>query len=68
LLLDWQWVDLLTPVPALVSRPDARARCDRCDEEIINEREVIRGGTVLCRACAGHAYYRSAVYASTLRA
>jgi formylmethanofuran dehydrogenase subunit E len=28
-----------------------------CGEEIINEREVVRDGNVLCKACAGQSYY-----------
>ncbi len=59
LLLAWQWVELIIPVAAIVSRPDARAVCDVCGEEIINEREVRRGGDVLCRSCAGQAYCRA---------
>jgi formylmethanofuran dehydrogenase subunit E len=31
--------------------------CDRCGEEITNEREVLRDGETLCRACAGERYY-----------
>lgn len=57
-LLAWQWVELIAPVSAIISRPDARAVCDLCREEIINEREVRRGAEVLCRACAGQAYCR----------
>lgn len=60
LLLGWRWVDLIVPVRAIISRPDARAVCAACREEISNEREVLRDGAILCRACAGHAYYRPA--------
>ncbi|MBN1964081.1 MAG: TraR/DksA C4-type zinc finger protein, partial [Anaerolineae bacterium] len=42
---------------AIISRDDARACCSRCGEDIINEREVIVEGCVLCRACAEGAYY-----------
>ncbi len=41
----------------LISRPGIRVRCEVCGEEILNEREVVRGGSVLCRGCAGEAYY-----------
>ena len=58
LLLQWQVVELTTPVAVLLSRPGARARCDRCGEEILNEREVARGGLTLCRSCAGDGYYQ----------
>jgi len=51
-------VALATPAAAIVSRPILRTNCDRCGEEIINEREVITGGQTLCRSCAGPGYYR----------
>ena len=53
-----QPVSLNTPVEWLISRPGSRALCDRCGEEIMNEREIALAGLTLCRACAGHAYYR----------
>ncbi len=54
-------VRLTTPVEAIVSRPGVRTNCAVCGEEIMNEREVVREGLVLCRACAGDAYYREQV-------
>jgi formylmethanofuran dehydrogenase subunit E len=51
-------VQLNVSLEALISRPGVRVNCDVCGEEIMNEREVIRGGAVLCRACVGQAYYR----------
>lgn len=59
-LLTIQEVYLNTPVEALVSRPGVRVNCELCGEEIINEREVIREGMILCRACSGSAYYQIA--------
>jgi formylmethanofuran dehydrogenase subunit E len=50
-------VQLTMRLEAILSRPEARARCEICGEEIFNEREVISNGRVLCRACAGEAYY-----------
>lgn len=67
LLLDWQWVELLTPISTLVSQPGLRTACRSCGEEIINEREVIRDGIVLCRACSGQAYYRPAEHTPVSR-
>ena len=55
-----QSVHLLTPVEAIVSHPNARACCQACGEEIFNDRQVAREGQVLCRACAGDAYYTAA--------
>jgi formylmethanofuran dehydrogenase subunit E len=57
-LLVAQRVELLTPVGEIISRAGQRTRCDRCGEEIINKREVMAGGEMLCRACALGGYYR----------
>jgi formylmethanofuran dehydrogenase subunit E len=51
-------VELRTPVGEIISRAGQRARCDRCGEEIINDREVVVGGETLCRACALGGYYQ----------
>lgn len=51
-------VILSQPIEHLLSRPSARAVCQACGEEIINERELMHEGTVLCRPCAGERYYR----------
>ena len=59
-LLVAQAVTLVTSAAELVSRPGKRVRCDRCGEEIINEREVLQQGVTLCRSCAGAGYYRLA--------
>ena len=40
-----------------VSSPDCKAVCEICDEEIINGRETLSQGRVICRGCAGQAYY-----------
>jgi molybdopterin-guanine dinucleotide biosynthesis protein MobB len=40
-----------------ISLPDQRAFCALCDEEIINERQVIVNGLVLCATCAGESYF-----------
>ena len=56
-LFSIQAVHLTTPVAQIVSRPGRKAICDVCGEEIMNERETLRGSLVLCRACAGQAYY-----------
>jgi formylmethanofuran dehydrogenase subunit E len=51
-------VQLTTPIETIVSRAGVRVNCDRCGEEIINEREVTCAGQILCRACAGDGYYQ----------
>ena len=59
ILFSAQWVELKTPVAALVSRPGQRVDCALCGEEVINERQVFHLGMTLCRACAGEAYYHT---------
>ena len=38
-------------------RPLRRRKCDSCGEYVQDSREVCRDGKVLCRPCAGSAYY-----------
>ncbi len=49
-------VTLDVSVEWLLSRPSARALCLACGEEIINSRQVVIDGKVLCRPCAGDGY------------
>jgi|688.fasta_scaffold246809_2 formylmethanofuran dehydrogenase subunit E len=49
---------ILTPsVATIVSRPGVRVNCTHCGEEIINERELLIAGEIVCRPCAGQGYY-----------
>lgn len=57
-LFSFQEVKLSLPVEAIVSRAGVRVHCDFCREEIINEREIHQGDLILCRWCAGRAYYQ----------
>ncbi len=57
LLLTWSTVRLVTPVEAIISHPGRRAICAQCHEEVMNDRQVVVDGTVLCRTCAGQRYY-----------
>jgi formylmethanofuran dehydrogenase subunit E len=57
-LLVAERVELNGDLEAMISRPSARAVCEVCGEEILNDLQVERDGQVLCRACAGEAYYR----------
>ena len=61
LLLD-RAVELTIDLKALISRPGVRAECERCGEEIINQREVVRNDATFCRACADGAYYHCHAY------
>jgi formylmethanofuran dehydrogenase subunit E len=57
-LFNFQWVELRTPASQIISHQNARTICSHCGEEIINEREVVADGMVLCRTCALGGYYR----------
>jgi formylmethanofuran dehydrogenase subunit E len=59
-------IQLVTPVEQIVSRPGVRVDCAVCEEEIMNEREVILDGQPVCRACAGTSYYRVPINFSVL--
>ncbi len=56
-LLAVQPVTLHTPIEQIISRPGRKAICELCGEEIMNEREIMRGGRILCRPCSGDSYY-----------
>jgi formylmethanofuran dehydrogenase subunit E len=57
-LLISESVALSQSIEQLLSKPSARAICQVCGEEILNERELMHEGTVLCLPCAGERYYR----------
>lgn len=61
LLLDWQHIELTTPIKQIVGQAGKRADCEICGEEIINQREVLREGTVLCKSCAGESYFHTSM-------
>lgn len=56
-LLRWQHVELTTPIQQIIGQAGKRMSCEICGEEIINQREVIQGGIVLCKSCAGDSYF-----------
>lgn len=45
-------------IKSILSRPGIRVNCSLCGEEIINEREIEKEGTALCRSCAGDGFYQ----------
>jgi formylmethanofuran dehydrogenase subunit E len=57
-LFSFQEVHLEPSHNFVLSRPGLRTKCTRCGEEIINERQVLVDGAVLCAICAGKGYYR----------
>lgn len=58
LLMNYHEVKLLKPIEKILSSPEAIALCDVCGEEVFNAREEKQGDLLLCRTCAGDAYYR----------
>ncbi len=56
-LLVVQPVALDVDLEAWISNPSYRVRCQECQEEIINRREVQIQDSLLCQTCAGEAYY-----------
>ena len=63
-LFVWRPVTLTTPLAEIISHAGHRAVCDRCGEEILNEREVVIGSATLCRHCAFGGYYDHCAEAS----
>jgi formylmethanofuran dehydrogenase subunit E len=57
-LFSFQEVDLDPSLQSVLSRPGLRAKCARCGEEIINQRQVLLDGLPLCVSCTGQGYYR----------
>ena len=56
-LFSVQEVVLKKPVETIISRAGVRVNCERCGEEVINEREVLIAGKILCLACSDQGYY-----------
>ncbi len=52
-----QWVRVTLGPEEFPGYKGARAVCAACGESISFQREVLRGGRVLCKACAGESYY-----------
>jgi formylmethanofuran dehydrogenase subunit E len=53
-------VELTVPIDAILGKPQMKATCTLCGEEIINGREVYAGEDAFCRSCAGETYYLQA--------
>lgn len=56
-LLCVQSVRLRMDIEKVMSRAGVRVRCELCQEEIINEREISKTGKQICLYCAGDRYY-----------
>lgn len=56
-LFDVQWVRVALGPEDFPGYQGERRVCSECGEGISFKREILRGGKVLCRACAGERYY-----------
>ena len=56
-LLRVETVILTKTIEEILSKPRVRINCAECGEEIVNEREVLVNGRLLCLPCAGTTYY-----------
>ncbi len=52
-----QSVQLTQPLEKTISTSKAKVVCEKCGEEIFNEREVLVDGSRLCQTCAGRGYF-----------
>jgi formylmethanofuran dehydrogenase subunit E len=46
------------PLEDLPGKPSSKLACENCGEKIMDGREKMVNDRVLCRACAGDAYYK----------
>ena len=56
-LFQIQWVKVDLPAQEFPGFKGERIVCARCGEGISYQREVRRGGEILCKGCAGESYY-----------
>jgi formylmethanofuran dehydrogenase subunit E len=56
-LLVLESVQLTFSLEQMISHAGARVTCEVCFEEILNGREVMLEGKVLCQSCAGDSYW-----------
>jgi len=53
-----QEVTLNLDLAAIIGKSGTRVACALCGEDIINQREVMKDGQLLCQSCAGNSYWR----------
>jgi formylmethanofuran dehydrogenase subunit E len=57
-LFDYQWVQVSIGAEELPGFKGPRVACEECGEGINFQREVVKDGRTLCKACAGERYYQ----------
>jgi formylmethanofuran dehydrogenase subunit E len=58
-LFAWEWVTVELPPEEMPGYRGPRVVCAECGEGINFQREIVREGRTLCRACAGERYWRA---------
>jgi len=56
-LLDLEEVKVAIPPEDMPGSPISRVVCEQCGDTVVDMREVVRDGSVLCRNCAGPTYF-----------
>lgn len=56
-LMRAQEIKLNFNIRDVISRAGKRVNCEKCGEEVINEREVLMEGKIYCKSCAEAGYY-----------
>lgn len=59
-LMTVQEIELNINIQEIISHSGKRVNCEKCGEEVINERERIVEGKVYCLSCAEGGYYQNA--------
>jgi formylmethanofuran dehydrogenase subunit E len=52
-----KWVHLTIPEGDMPGMPKQKARCSKCNEMILDNKEVVQEGVILCGNCAENPYY-----------
>ncbi len=57
-LFEWKNVTVDIPDEDMPGRPIRRVQCETCGEYVQDKRDITLNGKLLCKACAGEAYYK----------
>ena len=58
----WRQIKIELPDGELPGPPVSVKPCQNCGEDVLDRKEVVKDGRVLCRACAEGAYYRETAH------
>ncbi|MEN8263382.1 MAG: FmdE family protein [Nitrospirota bacterium] len=57
-LFEWKQVKVEIPEEDMPGRPKRRIKCEKCGEHVQDNRDLNIDGKLMCKACAGEAYYK----------